>query len=240
MARFKQRVERLRPLVMSIVDPQWVDLVLAIIQRESGGVIGRKAGAKTRVAVKLLRDDGTYILYQRALGLMQVIPLIIKNWNNTHTDKATFERMSGGTMLDAHYQVKLGWWTLKSNFKSINDLLPEIPAIGLDGRMNPPWVRYVLVTYRWGIGNLRKKIKQLRAEGRSTDWNTFIARFPNLGGSKNRVLLYVRHVTSSAGFPGTGEIDNGRPPDNGTPRPGAGGALIALLAIPIVVGLMRR
>ncbi len=196
---FSPRVERWRPSVSAIVDPNWINIVLAIIAHESSGVPGIPGHRKTKSVAKIATDSGGQKLLNRAWGLMQTIPGVIASYNSRHSPPATFERISGKSERDGRVQIKIGWDLLKRFQQSVRQIVPHIrPQIG--GSLNVEFVKFVLAAYAYGPGNLRKKTEALESVGKTVSWQNLNTAYPKWGWPHNRPIQYANWVVAKTGF----------------------------------------
>lgn len=222
------------------------DLILALIRQESGGVIGKKARSTTREWLIPLLSGGQ-ILYDRALGLMQIVPRTIDSYNEHHPI-VYYEQMSGKTLNDARIQIRVGIGILGSEIKTLNNFFPiEFPG-RTPSTIDTNQLLMTLLAYRMGGPALRKKLNNLKDRGLALTYENIVKEFP-LWGYKppdeetgepgkwiNRPIHYTDTIWEAAlnhGFvPGSSQTF---PPGPGMPETqiaGSGG--VGLL---LVVGL---
>lgn len=112
------------------------ELVLAIMKRESNG----------RVGVKNPRSG--------ASGLMQVMPIALRHYNQNHRVKYTMADLRAKTIGDGTIQIRVGLWILgffvKSAYRYLNRRLGEVPIDDL--------IRTADFFYAAGPGNARRKL----------------------------------------------------------------------------------
>ncbi len=77
-----------------------------------------------------------------ARGLMQITPIVLKEWNNLHPN----EKCSLNDLYNPEINKKIGIWYLENRIKRI-----YLPNVGLTGS-----IENILAAYNWGIGNLEK------------------------------------------------------------------------------------
>jgi hypothetical protein len=176
-----------------------VDLVLAVIEHESGGIAGDQAKVKCKAAI-LPTVGGGKINVNRALGLMQVIPPNIAAWNEQGGEQVFFEDMTGSDERAIRLQIRLGCWILASSFRGLNKFFPAVFPTASGGEADPNQVQCALVGYAVGVGALREKFDALKAEGKPLTYAQLRVSFPNWGKSKktgkwiNRPLHYAEVV----------------------------------------------
>jgi len=249
---WKPKIERFRQMVLwesNGLDP---DLILALIKQESGGVIGKKARSTCRVG-PISSIHGGSVIYDRALGLMQIVPGTIASYNGRHPNApAYFEQMSGKTMTDARVQIRVGCGVLLHELKKLNDFYPgQFPGT-TPATANTNQILCMLLAYRRGMGALIKKFKKLKVMGLALTYENIQEQFPLWGYRPpnpvtgepgqwiNRVLHYVKTIWTAAlnhGMVPGAPVDN--IPGPGIPETqiaGSSGGLVALAAI--VVGLL--
>jgi len=167
------------------------DLVLSIIDHESGGVPGEKSQATTKPGV-ILTDSGSEITYNRALGLMQVIPPNIESWNKHKTPKVTFEDMSGDDEKAVRLQIRLGSSIFANSLFALHRFDPvEFPARS-PGEASSRQLQLALVAYAIGPGNpggqkgLIPKLERLKELKRPLTLEALKATFPRWGYSEKK------------------------------------------------------
>lgn len=108
---FLTKVERWRAEVQSQMDqrgyPWAVEFVLALMQRESGGIIGNTNSTSG------------------ASGLMQVMPISLQEYNNKTGSSIQLSTLRATNMASAPTQIKVGMWILASYWKSAYKWLAE-------------------------------------------------------------------------------------------------------------------
>lgn len=133
--------------------PLPVDLVLAVMKRESSG----------RVGVRNPRSG--------ASGLMQVMPIALTHYNNEHRIKYTMADLRSDTDEAALIQIRVGLWILaffwRSAYRYLKSKLGQVPLDDL--------VKTADFFYAAGPGNARRKLDRV---SRPTFQNVK-ARFPN-------------------------------------------------------------
>ncbi len=133
--------------------PLPVDLVLAVMKRESSG----------RVGVRNPRSG--------ASGLMQVMPIAMTHYNNEHRIKYTMADLRSDTDEAARIQIRVGLWILaffwRSAYRYLKSKLGQVPLDDL--------VKTADFFYAAGPGNARRKLDRVP---RPTFQNVK-ARFPN-------------------------------------------------------------
>ncbi len=217
------------------------DLILAIIKQESGGVIGKKAGATTK-PWSIPSLYGETIRYNRALGLMQVVPRTISGYNNRHPHAPVYyEQMSGKTETDARIQIRVGCDVLAKEVRNLHYYDPAaFPGTADDTNQ----LLCAILGYRMGFGALKKKLNLLRERGLALTYENIKREFPNWGLNPNtglwvnRPIHYTNTVWSAAldhGMtPGSPNDDIPVPPDLPETQLAGGGGLVALAVIVIV------
>lgn len=199
MTPWPKYIERYREYVSWECKDLPVDLVLAVIEHESGGVAGKQAEKKCKAAI-LPTAGGGQINVNRALGLMQVIPPNIAAWNEQGGVQVLFEDMTGNDERAIRLQIRLGCWILASSFKGINKFYPEVFPTASGGNADPNNVQCALIGYAVGVGALREKFDALKAEGKQLTYQQLRISFPDWGKSPktgkwiNRPLLYANVV----------------------------------------------
>lgn len=171
------RVEKWRPVVLSELSkvgyPLPPELVLAVMLRESGG----RAGAVNP-------SSG-------ASGLMQVMPISLKWFNQKHGTKHTMQDLQGKSPRSARIQIRMGIWILgqfwRSAYKYIKKRVGEVALDDL--------ARIADTFYAAGPGNATKRLDQVKPI-----WELIAARFPNWDRIKPAELVWTRATESGANW----------------------------------------
>lgn len=220
------------------------DLLLAFIKQESGGVIGKKARATCRKGPIPLLNGGD-IIYDRALGLMQIVPRTIASYNE-HNPTVYFEQMSGKTLNDARIQIRVGTGVLASEIKTLNNFFPDEFPGRTPATIDTNQLLMTILAYRMGGPGLRKKLNKLKERGLALTYENIVQEFPLWGYRPpneetgepgkwiNRPIHYTDTIWEAAlnhGFePGSSPtFPPGPGPD--TEIAGTGGGLGVLLAV---------
>lgn len=178
--------------VLDRIDPILAPFVLAIIENESGGVAGETANRPTAFSVPLPSSSGGEITTDRALGLMQTIPIVIDDYNATHDGGYTYEDMIGTTYSSGIKQMNVGIWTFLNNINAVERYLNQ--SLFMNNRLNENLLKLVLVSYSWGIGNLRNKLNVLKDLNLEPTYYNLKATFPELGKPANQPLIFVDRI----------------------------------------------
>lgn len=199
-----KRVERFRTLVTTESQGINPDLILSIIKQESAGVIGRKAGSTCRSHEIPTLDGGT-IMYNRALGLMQVVPGTIAGYNKRNPHQiAYFEQMSGKNWEDARVQIRVGCDVLANEYRKLHANYPKAFPAEDPSTTNTNQLLCALLAYRRGFGALTNKFAILQNRDLSLTYENIKNEFPlwgyntNTGEWINRVIHYVDTVWENA------------------------------------------
>jgi hypothetical protein len=175
------------------------DLVLAIIQHESQGIAGLLSGKNTMEA-EIERTDGSRIGVNRAMGLMQVIPPNVADWNAKSVEKAFYEDMVGSDERASRMQIRLGCWIYASAVRTLHAYDPVAFPGYNPGTANNNQLKLALVVYAIGFRNLKPKLDRLKTAGLELDTDNLIKLFPTWGFSVksqswiNRPLQYASNV----------------------------------------------
>ncbi len=244
------RIERFRLMVLwesQGIDP---DLILAIIKQESGGVIGKKAGSTCK-PWEIPTLAGGFITYNRALGLMQVVPRTIASYNNRHPDAPVyFEQMSGKTLTDARIQIRVGCNVLVKETHNLHSYdSAAFPGTDPDGA-DVNQILCAILGYRMGFGALTKKLNQLRGMGLALTYENIKEQFPlwgynqQFGNWVNRPIHYTETIWTAAldnGMVPGAAVDNIPGPDlPETELAGPGGLLAIVVAVGMAIALLRK
>lgn len=140
-----------------------VSYVLSIIQRESNG----KSGVKNP-------SSG-------ASGLMQVMPVALRDYNNHHESKYTMEQLRDPAQ--PQIQIRVGTWILKTFFRSAyNYLKKRLSDVPLDDL-----VKITDTFYAAGPGAARKKLDTILPL-----WTNVVSSFPSWDRVKPAELIWSR------------------------------------------------
>jgi hypothetical protein len=150
-------VDQWRSLVGAELDrsryPLPPELVLAVMKRESNGKVG-----------VINSSSG-------ASGLMQVMPIALKDYNQNHKLKYTMADLRSKTSAGARIQVRVGLWILATFWRgAYRYLKKKLGEVALDDL-----ARTADFFYAAGPGNARKKLDKI---ARPT-YDAVKARYPN-------------------------------------------------------------
>lgn len=189
------KIEKLRQYVCWECREIPPDLVLAIIQHESGGNIGVLGKGHTKCG-QIPDVNGNVREVCVAMGLMQCIADTVAGYNRNQTGSniATYEDMTGNDERAARMQIRVGCWFLVAANKRLNHEFPEIfPAIDLSKAKNDQ-ISMLLTGYAVGPGNTSKKIRNLLDNNIKASYAALKKHFPDWGkvGDKwvNNPLAY--------------------------------------------------
>jgi hypothetical protein len=168
-----------------------VDLLLAVIQAESGG----EAGVKSRQTTHPATVGGKKL--QNAYGLMQVTPRLIAAWNSQVKDPVvTLADLEGTDERAARVQVRIGASYLRNQFARLANYSPTFLNDPMAASLDQ--TALALAAYRMGWYGLRQKLDELQAVGQPLTWRTIAERWPTWGtvnGSQpNKPIYYVDRV----------------------------------------------
>jgi hypothetical protein len=164
------------------------DLVMSIIEHESGGQAGIKSHAGTKAA-EILNDAGDLVAVSNALGLMQVIPPHVAAWNLNKIPKITLEDMTGDDERAARLQIKIGSSIFASYLHKLHSFDPQEFPGKTPGTATPQQLSLALVAYAIGPGKkggkrgLIPKLERLRELKRPLTLSALEATFPKWGYS---------------------------------------------------------
>ena len=197
---WKKRIESLRPIVLWECKDIPPDLVLSIIQHESGGIVGRRGSGRTKCG-KLKDVYGNDHEVCNALGLMQTIPDTINGYNRNKTgaDFATIEDMIGTDERAARMQIRIGCHFLATVNHYLHRYFPAAcPALSLS-EAEPGQIGIVLTGYAVGHGATANKLQQLIDQNIKPTFSNLKTHFPNWGKNSagqwiNRPVHYASVV----------------------------------------------
>jgi len=177
------------------------DLVLAIIQNESGGVVGAPGRNKTQCGqVPTITGEPREIC--RAYGLMQTIPATVQTYNQAQSDparRATLEDLGGRDERAARLQIAIGCFYLAFVNHFLHKNFPEAAPAPTLAEAKPDQVRFALAGYAVGHNEIGEKLETLAKAGRPLTFANLKKYFPNWGRNQagrwiNRPLFYAQRV----------------------------------------------
>lgn len=178
------------------------DLVLAVLEHESGGIAGRPGGTGTKTA-ELPAACGGVQTVDRAMGLMQVHPRTVKGFNERQTDensKAFVEDIAGNDERSIRLQIRIGCFYLARCCAGLHGFdRSAFPARSLRNA-DPNQIALSLAGYAVGLGAVLKKLEQLKQLGQGLTYTALLTNFPDWGKSKetgkwiNRPLHFAKTV----------------------------------------------
>jgi len=196
--KWPPKIERFRKYVLWECKDIPPDLILAIIQNESGGQPGIAGRRGTKCGPLPSVNGGTRDVCQ-AYGLMQIHPHTVASWNEKGDEVAFIEDMEGNDERAIRLQIRIGCWYLARCVAGLHrwdsSAFPSISSINA----TEDQVRLALIGYAVGLGAVLKKLKQLKAANRPLTYNEIVKTFPDWGKNKqgkwiNRPLFYANKV----------------------------------------------
>lgn len=204
------RIERWRQFVTWECKDVSPELVLAIIQKESNGVAGKIANSTCK-PWPIPTIDGKNIIYDRALGLMQIVPRTIDGYNQDNPSNVVYyEEMKGTDERSARLQIRVGCYTYAKSVNRLHLFFPDVFLSATPKNATPEQLKLAIAGYRMGNPALKIKLDKLLEEGRPLTYEELQNRFPNWGGDTNRVYHYTSKVWANALNNG---MMPGQPPD---------------------------
>ena len=197
-----QHIERWRRYVVWESKDIPTDLVLSIIRHESRGKAGEISNAKTPPG-KMISDNGDEIVYNRATGLMQVIPSNVERWNEKKKPIVTIEDMRGDDERAVRLQIRLGSSIFAGAVHAIHRFDPRLFPGTTPGTATAQQLQLALVAYAIGAGKiggkrgLIPKLEILRSEGKPLTLDALRKRFPKWGYSEKKQRWINRPVQSA-------------------------------------------
>ena len=175
------------------------DLVLAIINNESGGQIGIKAKVKCK-AGDMYDASGKRHSINRAMGLMQAIPATVQFYNDSAPagEKALLEDMTGTDERAARLQVRVGCKFLAFVNHYLHTRMPKAAPAAHLSDASPDQIKLVLTGYAVGHGATRKKLMAVKEQGYPPTFDSIKRNFPEWGKRNgkwfNRPIFYAEKV----------------------------------------------
>lgn len=170
MAITRKSVLRWTPIVNAELArggyPFPADLVLAVIETESGGKVG---------AVNPKANDS---------GLMQVIPKTLAAYNKSHpNDTVTLAELQGKDDASAAKQIRVGVAVIASNWRAAYDYLSKrMPQVNTDDLARIADLMYV-------AGQKGTRLRMNKMDPPIT-WETIQARFPKWVALKHPIRVF--------------------------------------------------
>lgn len=164
------RVEKWRDIASREISqlgvPLPVEHILAIIQRESGGTAGAVNASSG------------------ASGLMQVMAIALKDYNQNHERKFTMDQLRGHDTGSAAIQIRVGTWILSRFLKgAYRYLKPRLGTVPLDDL-----IKVTDTFYAAGPGNAKSRLNQINRP----NWIAIKSRFPNWDRIRPAELVWER------------------------------------------------
>lgn len=230
------KIERLRQFVVWDCRDIPPDLVLAIIQHESGGTPGIVARVKCQCGM-LPDAHGNEVQLCNAMGLMQVIPGTVA-WYNEQAppnERATVEDMTGTDERAIRLQIRTGCKFLAHVNNYLHKRFPEaVPARSLADAKDDQ-IKLVLTGYAVGNGATAKKMAAVMEKGQLPTYANVKKFFPKWGQNKagewiNRPLKYADTTITQFQANRSGSFVGTKPTDLiARVKTGSKGGMIALV-----------
>ncbi len=190
------RIEKLRQYVMWECNDVPPDLILGVINNESGGIVGRMGERKIKTPGVIRSTTGNPKWVEIAYGLTQAIPSTIEFYNQNQKNKrniAYYEDVSGKTERAARIQIRIGCFTLAWLNAYFHRRYPRaFPAASLS-QAKRVQVDMILAAYLMGHAALQKKLDALIDKGHGLSMANIKRVFPHWGQSKNEKGEWITH-----------------------------------------------
>ena len=195
---WKERIERHRQIVEWETKDIPPDLMLAIIEHESNGTIGREGSRGTKCAMVPIWGGGE-VQVCRAYGLTQLHPRTVISWNKVRDPTVYWEDISGKDERAARLQVRLGAWYFAHSVKALHQYDPKAFPENSAALADANQLKLALMAYARGWGALKEKLGKLREAGEPLTADQIARSFPNWGRRKdgtwiNRPVHYATTV----------------------------------------------
>lgn len=179
MAQISDNARRWEPIAQAELDrhkcPLPVDLVLALIDRESSGI------------------PGLVNAQSGAMGLGQVMPVVVRDYNAVTGDNISHEDLKGKSDADAEKQIRIAVWVLLRFWRSAHRYL-----IRRNPNHNPDdLARIADLFYVAGPGATQRKLNTLE----NPTWQAIEDRFPEWNALPHPRFVFSR--TNTARWPWT-------------------------------------
>lgn len=168
------------------------NLVLAIINHESGGIIGRPSEEKNK-AYEVLNDAGEMVTQSHAYGLMQCSPGLLRTYQDRGlSPKITLDDLKGKDDRAARTQIKLGCWYFAHQVRALHQYDPKIFSGQSPGTASDEQLKLALMSYAAGWGGksepgakgLKPRLDELRHLGLPLTAASIGQQFPTWGQKK--------------------------------------------------------
>jgi hypothetical protein len=191
---FDPKVEQLAPIAAPIVESmlgrQWLHTVLAIIEHESGGIVGQKSGVQCGNHNFLPTKMGVPVLVKNAYGLMQTIPDVILDYSKDRKVTIFFDDVSGDTKEAAEKQIKIGCWLLKHLINRVSKYV----TVTKQQKLYSNGVGFVVMAYGIGAGKVIPMLEDMKNDGIDLTLENAEIYKPNLGQPGNKPFSFARWV----------------------------------------------
>lgn len=179
MLPISENARRWEPIAQAELDlhkcPLPVDLVLALIDRESSGI------------------PGLVNAQSGAMGLGQVMPIVVRDYNAVTGDNISHADLKGKTDTDAEKQIRISVWVLLRFWRSAHRYLTR-----RNPNHNPDdLARIADLFYVAGPGATQKKLNALA----SPTWAAIQDRYPDWNALPHPRFVFAR--TDTAAWPWT-------------------------------------
>jgi hypothetical protein len=178
------------PIVDSMLGRQWLPVVLAIIDNESGGVIGQKAHQNTGISKTFPIKSGGVVTINKAFGLMQVIPINIEAFANAYKTTIYFEDFAGTSIEAAKIQIKMGVWVLKN---MVRYMKPYVDALGKQP-LTKDAISFVLMAYAIGQKPVKDLVSEMKSKGLPLTLELAEKTNPDMGKPLNKPFFYAKKI----------------------------------------------
>ena len=174
------------------------DIILAVIERESHGELGQAAKRKTKepytpqeIKCGLDRD-----LIQRALGLMQITPICLREYNRKNrSDPVTPCELASKDTRAARAQIRVGAWFLDLCLRwahSVDQAAHPWPR----GLLSRPQIELAALAYKQGIGGTAARLRAAGVAGLPLTVRS-IQKLDPAWGNGERPYEYAASVASA-------------------------------------------
>lgn len=162
-----QAVEQWREIVRAECSDVPEDIILGVINRESAGVVGRVAGKTTKYGFtnEEMACGFDSKLNYRALGLMQIVPRTLRDYNQRNPKrKVTPCQLVGKTKSDARAQIRVGVSVFKQGLHFAHNIAPKRNPWP-HGKVSKEQVLIADLVYTRGAGNVRAMLDKCIEQG---------------------------------------------------------------------------
>lgn len=177
---FPQVVERWRQAASWEGKDVPIDILLAIIEHESGGIAGIVSRRKRAAGFyPLPLDSGGEKMVENDLGLMQTGPAVVLAFSKATKTPVTYQDMTGKDERAYRLQIRVGAWYLANQIRNLHGYDTKQFPGKTPAQANENQYRLALIAYARGFGDLKKKLDSLREKRAPLTLSVLESSFPD-------------------------------------------------------------